>query len=297
MSIYSRIYRYRTVSNDETKRDPATIVQDSRFLNLPREIRDHVLDYVLNDPNDLPLRPPIPGERKRCKINDSHYPPYRSFRYPSCVWTCRQLRHECFDLASRQAKCGRITGKLDIIVKGYLLFPTWIYLPPALPRETPFDLKVNLRIFSTEAFRSNDGWPRQPGAAFRDLLWILNNLLHNGPSLESNQDTENGLYRINKLSVHITFHDDYTPDTFPETAHNILRMLKQLAAVGLTSNIVKTVKAHVEYNTRGKNHKYDGEWNTPEQCDPAKVQEGNNMGFFCPAQIYSRSRYPTSHSA
>lgn len=296
MSVYSQIYRYRTLSNEEPKTNPSTIRQNSRFLTLPREIRDEVLSYVLDARVDPPSRTPMLGERKRSKVNDSHYPPYRSFGYPSYVWTCRQLRSECFDLASARAKGGRISAELDIIFKGYLSFPTWISLPPVLPRETPFDLHVTLRIFSTEAFRSNDGWPRQPGTAFRDLLWLLNFLLHNGPSLKSNQDTGNGLYRINILSVEISFHDDYTPDTFPETAHNIFRMLKQLATVGLTNGIVKTVRAHTEYVSGSKTHKYDGEWHTPKQCDPDKVREGNEMGFFCPAQLYSRSRYPTSHS-
>jgi hypothetical protein len=205
------------------------------------------------------------------------------------------MRNECFELVSKRTAGAHLQADLDIIFKGYLSWPTWTYLPPVLPRERPFDLNATLRIFSTEAFRSNDGWPRQPGTAFRDLLWMLNTLLHNGPSLTSNQDNE-GLYRINRLAVTISFHDDYTPDTHPETAHSILKMLKQLANGGLTNNIVGRVETHAEYVVKGERKLFDGGWNCPEQVEVAHFQEWNNIGFFCPAQIYSRSRYPTSHS-
>ena len=78
------------------------------------------------------------------------------------------------------------------MVKGYLLWPTWTYLPPYLPTERPMDLDISLRIFSTEGFRSNDGWPRQPGTAFRDLLAMLKRFLHFGPSFFVNMECPPG---------------------------------------------------------------------------------------------------------
>ncbi|KAK5163600.1 uncharacterized protein LTR77_010549 [Saxophila tyrrhenica] len=268
MSIYSRMFRYRELDENNKPIDRTKIVQNSPLLNLPRELRDEILCHILEARNEPPRYPPTVG--RRTKLHDIHYPPYVPFRYPSWVWVCRQLRNECFEKVSGRTAGRPLKAELDIIFKGYLSWPTWTYLPPLLPREKPFDLDVTLRIFSTEAFRSNDGWPRQP-------------------------DGDN-LYRINQLSVQVSFHDDYSPDTFPETAHNIFRMLKELATVGLTDNIVKTVSAHTEYVQRGKTIVFKGEWDVPEESDDEKKKEWNQIGFFCPAQLYSRSRYPTSHS-
>lgn len=294
MSIYSRLHRCRTLDKDKNPVDPSKIVQDSPLLKLPRELRDEVLKYLLEARKEPPPYPPTTGRRQ--KLHDTHDALFAPFRYPPWVWVCRQLRSECFELIAGRVAGAPLMAELDIMFKGYLSWPTWTYLPPKLPRETPFDLEVTMRIFSTEAFRFNDGWPRQPGTAFRDLLFMLNNLLHNGPSLKSSREN-GGLYRINKLLVNVSFNDDYTPDTFPETAHNIFKMLKQLATVGLTSNIVRTVQAHTEYDHQGKKLVFDGEWDVLEQVEVVKTQQWNSMGFFCPSQIYSRSRYPTVHSS
>jgi hypothetical protein len=288
------MYRYRTASLNGNNGERSTqTIQTSKLLTLPRELRDEILSYLLETRTEPPKYAPCDGRRH--KLHHFHYPPYRHYRFPPLSWVCRQLRNECFDLVSKRVSGGQLTAELDIIFKGYLSWLTWTYLPPLLPRERPFDLAIKLRIFSAEAFRSNDGWPRQPGTAFRDLLWMLNSLLHNGPSLTSNQDNK-GLYRINTLSVDISFHDDYTPDTHPEAAHNIFRMLKELATVGLTNNIVRRVQAHTKYVHRGETKVYDGQWGTPEYSDPDSVQKWKDMGFFGPAQLYSRSLNPTSHS-
>lgn len=180
---------------------------------------------------------------------------------------------------------------------GYVFYPTWVYLPPDLPGEFPFDLTVHLRIFSTEAYRMNDGWPRQPGAGFRCLLRLLNQLVHHGPSFGHHLELLRGrwLFAINRLSVNITFHDDYTPATWPETSHNIFRMLKALAQDGLARGVVKVVHAHTEYYQDGNKVVYDKEWKVVEQYQPDRASLWKTTGFLTPHQNTLRDDYRHSY--
>lgn len=255
------------------------------LLQLPRELRDEISRYILHARTHPPPNPSFPGERI-WRDDIAHPKHYSSWRYPSLVWVNQQLRNEYFELVEVFSKSRQNKAELDIMSKGYVFYPTWIYLPPDLPGESPFDLTVNLRIFSTEAYRSNDGWPRQPGAGFRCLLRLLNQLVHHGPSFGHHLELLRGrwLFAINRLSVNISFHDDYWPDTWPETAHNIFRILKALAVDGLAKDVVRTVHAHTEYDEGGKTKIYDREWEVCERYDAGKASEWRAMGFLSPHQ-------------
>ncbi|KAH9845276.1 hypothetical protein Tdes44962_MAKER01286 [Teratosphaeria destructans] len=171
------------------------------------------------------------------------------------------------------------------MARGYVFYPTFTYLPGCISRDRPLDLRVNLRIFSTEGFRRNDSWPRQPGTGFRSLLAILNNFLISGPSLttpppetyvppvhdnlivrrtsQPTRATDTGPepYKINTLSLFITFHDLYTPATWPSTTHEIFRMVKCFATSGVPYPYVKQVKASVAFDSpmasEGESRVYD----------------------------------------
>ena len=184
--------------------------------------------------------------------------------------------------------------------KGYVFFPTWIYLPPDLPGERPFDLTVNLRLFSTEAYRNrefDDGRPSQPGPGFRCLFRLLNQLVHHGPSFGHHLELFRGrwLFAISRLSVNISFHDDYTPATWPETVQNIFRMLKALAVDGVAKGVIKTIHACTKYDQGGEYQVHDREWKVSQRYDVAKANLWREMGFLGPYQKALSGSYTDDH--
>lgn len=260
------------------------------LLRLPRELRDEIYMYFLYTNTEPPPNPSYPGGRiiTYAPQPGVRYPfaPLSYWRYPSLVWTNRQIRSEYLDLISKLLFAGRARAELDIMFKGYLSWPTWTYLPTFLQRGWPFDLDVQLRIFSTEGFRSNDGWPRQPGTAFRDLLSMLTRLLKSGPDFGQNEKRQHdgdeanaSSYRINKLSVNVSFHDDYTPATHPETATTIVTMLRELAQAGVVSGVVSTIHVHCECVRKGKMDFLDHEWAVAERVDLPRMKCWTEAGF------------------
>ena len=132
---------------------------DSALLRLPRELRDTILTYVVETGNDRPLNPSFPG--RRTFRDHIAYPERAQWSYVRLRAVSRQLRQEYHELIEVLLATGQLNAELDIMSKGYLMYPTWTYLPPCGDTSHPVDLNVTLRIFSTEAYRSNDGWPRQ----------------------------------------------------------------------------------------------------------------------------------------
>ena len=219
------------------------------------------------------------------------------------------------------------------MVKGYLSWPTWTSLPPYLPTDTPFDVGVYLRVFSGEGFRQNDGWPRQPGTAFRDLLEMLKRFIRFGPSFFANMECPPGglpaewqaserlevervvppeiapsdeyysrnilvssghPFKIRKLSVNISFHDLYTPDTWPETTYNIFKLLKELATVGVARDMIGSVDVHCEYLRKGQQKVFDAQWDVSQQVDEARLKDWVNTGFLEAGTRNLGEAYPTS---
>jgi hypothetical protein len=225
--------------------------------------------------------------------------------------TNHQLRNELLELVDHRLASGNLTAELDLMFKGYQSWGTWLHCPlfvrptsRAWVEKNPdtnsgvyswapanLDVKVNLRIFSTEGFRSNDGWPRQPGSGLRDLLVLLLRFVEFGPdfghhastykemsrSLHSESEPEESsdesggertihqeggckIYRINTLSVHVTFHDIYTRATHPETVHQIFKALKELALAGLFLRGLKVVQARATFTQQGKEVEWENEW-------------------------------------
>ena len=87
------------------------------------------------------------------------------------------------------------------------------------------------------------------------------------------------LFKIHKLSVNISFHDDYTPDTWSETAHAIFKMLKELATTGVAREIMNNVHCHASYLQKGSLKIFDAEWNIPEEYDDRRLKDWVTAGF------------------
>lgn len=251
------------------------------LLGLPRELRDQIYLYLIQKANTrkAPPSPPFAGKRQRGP-DDIFYSLDRPInRWPSIALVNHQLLEEVRENVSKQPS-GKPAAELDLMAKGYCFYPTWTLLPGCIRRGQSVNLNVNLRIFSTEAFRTNDGWPRQPGAGFRTLLALLNNYLVSGPSLSPVDNTADiEPYLINVLSVDVTFHDLYTPDTWPATAQEILKMLRELASSGIPDPCVQKVKAVVTFDSRSRSMRFKQEWPVAETVDEKQSRHWRKAGF------------------
>ena len=254
------------------------------FFGLPLELRQHIYAFLLDSDRVSPPAAPYLGDHKT-NTGEIKYPTrYKAWRWPTTHWTHRDFRNELIDVARERLESRQAKAELDIMASGYVFFPTWLHLPPDLPGDHPFDLSVSLRIFSSEAFRSNDGWPRQPGSGFRSLLRLLNQLIHEGPSFGQTKELLAGAskWRIHALRVNVSFHDTYTPSTWPDTIHQILRMLKALATSGLAHNVIHSIHADCTYtrpDTAEGPITHSHSWPVASKPNDVAVQQWRQMGF------------------
>jgi hypothetical protein len=274
------------------------------LLGLPRELRDQIVEFLIehNNSKNAPPSPPFAGRRSKGNSSAPHdilFPvDHFNPKYPPLVLVNRQLYNEVRENLESLERIGKATAELDLMAKGYMFYPTFTYLPGCLRRDKAFDLQVNLRIFSTESFRQDDGWPRQPGSGFRTLLTLLNNLLVTGPSLAFPQPggMEKEPYRIETLYIDITFHDLYTPGTWPSTTHEIFRLLKCFSISGIPYPYIKALEATVAFETNlpggassvynpstwdllSKAYSVEGKWRVSELCDKAMLEHFRSEGF------------------
>ncbi|KAK5122751.1 hypothetical protein LTR85_003666 [Meristemomyces frigidus] len=258
--------------------DPST----PSLLGIPRELRDQINSYLTAHAisRKPPPSPPFAGKRTRGADDIMYLADQLNTRFPNIALVNRQLWCEVTEnVFSSTAKP---SAELDLMAKGYTFYPTFTHLPSHIRRGRGLDLKVNLRIFSTEAFRSNDGWPRQAGAGFRTLLALLNNFLRYGPPLVPSRHTVEDAtpFSIDTLTVNVTFHDLYTPDTWARTSSEILKVLKGVAVSGVPSPFIKNVKADVNYENRIGSLSVHKEWPVAEHRNAGSLYEWNRDGFW-----------------
>ena len=259
----------------------------SPLLRLPAELRKEIYSYLYYEGRSPPADPSSAGDRfwREDRVV-AHERQYSSFRYTKLVWVSRQLRSEYYEYVEEQLKKAPPKAELDLMSKGFLYYPTWTFLPPELLGAEPFDVEVNLRIFSTEAYRSNDGWPRQPGAGFRTMLLLLNQLVHHGPSFGEHFEALRGgwLWLIGKLTVNVSFHGTFVPDTRPGTVDNITKMLRHLALDGLAKDIIRRVHVHTSYIDYNTIQETDKEWKVSRKYDALRAKMWKDAGFLTAGQ-------------
>lgn len=263
---------------------------DAALLRLPRELRDEIYSYFVESRQRPPTNPSAVKDRRG--THDIRFQTdLRSWRYPCLVWVNQQLRSEFISYLEGRLKSCRSEVGLDIMVKGYLFYPTWTCLPTMFTEQAPFDLHVNLRISSTESFRSNDaryGLARQPGSGFRSLLQLLRLFVAYGPSFGFRLAClgDRKLFAIDNLSVNVTFHDDYTPDTWPDTAHAIFRMLKALALDGPAEGVARTIHAHTDYLHAKESKCFNSGWtvSSKPEHEPGTLRRWREFGFLAANQ-------------
>ena len=166
------------------------------LLDLPREIRDHILSILLRDP--LAQQRPTPALVQKANTRrDPNDASARKIRYPSAappesvlkslMLVNRQLNHEVHEAIEHFTKCGMANLTLDVLVESNKwLFPTWISALPYCPIVK--QLRVQLRPFANLSSSAEIGNPFVAAWHFGDLL---NAVLKHGPgfnfSLESKQ--------------------------------------------------------------------------------------------------------------
>lgn len=256
--------------------------QPCRILTLPRELRDQIYMHLIEEYFAPPTRAhrtiPPPGTNGQLYLWCEH----SEWKSLPLLAVSKQIRAEIQGLSAQLQRSNKMRFELDILAKGYVYTPKWTLINLALQPQSSLDLHVNLVIMSTEAFRRNDGWPRQPGHVFRTLLNFLTRLIFRGPSFLHYRPPFStlGPHHINKLSVHVTFKDDYTRDTHAETVHEVFRMVKALTMLETASRYIGKAKVVADWTVRGQDYHRQREWDL-QQCEaPMREDEWAAMGFY-----------------
>jgi hypothetical protein len=220
---------------------------NSPFLNLPRELRDMIYTYFLEAHRTAPPSPPFAGPRiHRTEKNETEVQTaIKNIAYPisipqsqisTLLSTHPQIRSEVLDLADKRNQITTcLPAELDIMSTGYVLYPLWTRLPILTAPTTALNITVNLRIFSPEAFRAQDGPPRWPCYAAGRLLTLLNQFFTCGPAFTSTRKRGSGgevvdtNTTIDTLTIRLVNYDIYTPRMFPPAVREMVRMCKALA--------------------------------------------------------------------
>ncbi|KAL8727193.1 MAG: hypothetical protein Q9166_006230 [cf. Caloplaca sp. 2 TL-2023] len=180
----------------------------ARFFTLPREVRDSIYTLVLSTPTDPLSSPREAGLRYKEEVGGGwdircvFYPPPSTFHGPaSALSQCsHKIRQEVSELVTKRSLTKGVTYELDVMLKGGMLWPTWINLP--YPVTKMDHLQANLRLFDV---RDGDGlfWGAGgPGLTFVVLFSLLNRLLHHGPRFLYKKGMTQGL-EIDQLTINV----------------------------------------------------------------------------------------------
>ncbi|PIB00190.1 hypothetical protein CB0940_02907 [Cercospora beticola] len=239
----------------------------SPLLRLPRELRDIIMLEAMTIRAPPPTRAfrtiPPPGTDGQFYLWSEH----SNWQYLNLLAVNRQIRAEANDLTMQLYNAKRLRFEIDILVKGYVYTPKWTLQNLALQPGSTLDLQVNLKILSTEAFRANDGWPRQPGHIFRTLLNFLSRFLHLGPTFLNDDApfSTPGPFFLRNLHLNVTFQDDYTRATHAETVREICRMMKALSKLDTASKYIGRIQVDASWQVQGEDFQLQREWNLDEK--------------------------------
>ena len=165
------------------------------LLDLPRELRDQIIETLVHDSRPQVL--PTPAETQRMNTKrDPNDLSARKIRYPSqapaqpavsaFILVNRQLKHEVDEVIGRLARSGLPALTLDLLVEdNKWLFPT---LLSVLRSYTPVvsQLRVQIRPFVREQIQVL-GDPFVACWHFGDLL---NAILRHGPDLDFSKESK-----------------------------------------------------------------------------------------------------------
>ncbi|KAK4580478.1 hypothetical protein LTR86_000681 [Recurvomyces mirabilis] len=246
------------------------------LLGLPRELRNHILAYLLFASRNEPISPLFPDKRVKGR-QGIMLPSTATLSRPSQILMVnRQLRVEIQEQVDALYKTGDALTEVDVMVKGYLLWPTWTKLPIILQRGKPADMNMKLRIFSTESLQPRNTWPGTAGAGLCGLFTLLNMFLRHGTSTAWSHpaaELEQEAYRIDILTIKVVFVDIYTPDTWPDTIAEIIAKLKVFASSGIPYPYMRKLQLECDYLRRDERVSVRHEWDVKERPEPVLLNE------------------------
>lgn len=269
-----------------------SLPQSTRLLSIPREIRDEIYLQVLQSarPSSPPTSPAAAGPRTeecihRAWSNRSLF--YPNIQSPYGLWspmllTNRQTNAEIRDLIASAEFLHRQQAfpfKLDCMVEGFSIWPTWTLFPALVARMGV--LEVDLRFLDAKLnsclFYGDGG----PGLLFRPLFRLLNGLFLNGPQFLE-RDTTGGLLHLELLVVNVVLppfapDDNISPDNWAYALGFLKGSMHQIAISGALSGRIGRMRicdgkedrdieiAEIEFPEELANYwaRYGFEWGRP----------------------------------
>ena len=188
--------------------------------SLPREIRDHIYEDILECQIAPPSTPDFVGKRREVGFHPGSQSNYRSLHYQpdshsnslALLLSCRQINGEISEFIAwknRENASSSLTYYLDCMVQGYKAWPTWICLPAVSRRVA--NLEVTFRIFQdADVFEDSCHIYGKTLKFVTPLLQILNHLFHHGPHFFQQERSSRSM-SVTTITLKIIFPDAVTP--------------------------------------------------------------------------------------
>ncbi|KAK4890806.1 hypothetical protein LTR27_010507 [Elasticomyces elasticus] len=234
---------------------------NASLLGLPREIRDQITAYVLIHIQKPPKHYWTFDRENTAAPEINPGPPidHRVISFTKIRDVNHQLRQEASDHCRAAYRPNQATANLDISFSGYWYFPTWTYVPALLQPGRPFDLNIQAGIMTTESFQRSEPFI---GSGYWSLYHAINDVLRRGPSMDFSKEMRvvDDTCILKMLTVSFFFRDDYTPDTWPATATEIVRRMQLFATSGVLYSHVQRLRIDIKYETTKSCYSYNEEW-------------------------------------
>lgn len=187
------------------------------FLSLPRELRDHIYNAVLETATPPPASPASAVDRWE---NDNPWGADHGIVYERrlasifCLGLLccnRQISGEMKSAIARKTNDpeGGVTYKLDIMVQHMQLWPSWTSIPASPQHVRHVEVDIRIFTYSDLEFRCDHRY--MPGAVAMHLLRLLSGFLAHGPLFIPHSKPLPNILRLETLTVNLS--------SYPEGFH------------------------------------------------------------------------------
>ena len=219
-----------------------TLETSPNFFDIPRELRDLVYCYLIDDVRLPPANPDQSGDRL---LTNKIYFQARSPR-PALLQLklcSKRTNAEVNDILAQYVQSDTDEAHLDVMVKGSLIWPTWIYLP--VTRYLDPAIRIDLRLFEAV------GWGSEfSTGAYRGLWALFNALVSQGPCLIQNRIGGNTPLRNVRLRFRIHLCFATSAEDLYETYRDVFDRLERLAFDNVGLGNVVEIEAILPPNRR-----------------------------------------------
>ncbi|EME44359.1 hypothetical protein DOTSEDRAFT_106329, partial [Dothistroma septosporum NZE10] len=207
-------------------------------LALPRELRDSVYHCLLNERR----RPPEDPDHARDRVPTSQSPGaiYYEAQSPKPALLqlklcCKGVSAEVEELLAKHVEASSGPGRLDIMIRGSSVWPTWTTLP-VTARLDPI-INVDLRIFEATGHGSEFST-----GAYRALWSLFNRMIFRGPCLVHSRNLLRPL-AVGRLRFNIVLCFPTSVDDLFGTYRDVFDRLEKLAYDNVGLGNVDTIEA------------------------------------------------------